>query len=156
MPATVTIYFNKTALANWLKHLTSGSFDGVASPGNLTVHLYKNGTTWLPNQSIGSLTECDFVGYSAVNPVVWLTPFLDQVAGYTVDSQIMEFTCTATTTPNTVHGFYVTTTADSGQLLFGANFDTPIPIGSVDDAIQLVIRLSMGGNNGILADFQLI
>jgi hypothetical protein len=152
MAGTVTTYFNKKALGDWLKHSTSGTNDGVASPGNLTARLYKTGFVWSPLAVLAQLVEADFVGYTAVTPIAWLTPYLSNSFQYTVDSQLMQFECTANTTPNTIHGWYISTTADGGQLLMGGEFDTPVPVGNVDNSIQLSVKLMMGVLGNLIAD----
>lgn len=137
-------YFNKKALGNLKQHTASGAFDAVLSPALLTVSLFQNNIGLTPDTVLSQLTVADFSGYADITPVVWGSIFQDGLGNYVQESALMQFLQTANTIVNTVYGYYVATSVDSGQLLISELFAAPVQMSGPDRAINLALRLLLG------------
>jgi hypothetical protein len=92
-----------------------------------TLMLFKNPVTLDKTTVIGTLVECDFVGYAAVAAQVFGTPYIDQGGQGRTDAPSVDFQMTAATTPNTVYGWAIVN-AGKTALVMAALFPTPIPL----------------------------
>lgn len=139
-----TDYFNKKALAAIAKHNASGAFDGPLSPTLLTVGLFKNNLVLTDKTVQADLTEADFTGYAPMASPTLLPVYQGPDGGYNLDSDVIQFLQTANTVTNTVFGYYVSTSADSGKLLFAELFDNSIDMNAADRAINMVFNVEIG------------
>jgi len=92
------------------------------------VKLFKNQATPGPGSVLTDFQECDFDGYAESTAVVWgpaLTNSLNQA--FTVGGN-KQFTCTGSTKPNTVYGYFLVDGAAGTTLIGAAAFDTPAGI----------------------------
>jgi hypothetical protein len=107
---------------------------------NTTLRLFKADLTLGPNTTLAELTEADYTGYAAKNPILMGTPF-DDANGNALQYQASAiFQPTGTTVSNTVFGWFIvggdgTMSGGTGYLLCAKKFDNPISLASPLDAV---------------------
>jgi hypothetical protein len=108
----------------------------------VTVRLFKNNVTVDGDTEIADLTVADFTGYAESTVVVWGGAFTNTNGKAEVIGGSKQFTATGSATPNTVYGYYVVD-GDS-ELVYAENFNEPIEVTGVGDAIVVVPRFTLG------------
>jgi len=120
----------------------------VVAVSDAQIHLIKAPFTPTPSAVVADFDEADFVGYAAaeVAPtagVAWDDDFLNAVISF----NSAHFQPTSGATPNTIYGYYVTATVlDTvvNELVDVFVFDTPVPLLSAADALDVVYLMKLG------------
>lgn len=100
------------------------------------VMLFKNDIVPTKATVLGDLVAADFSGYAISSAVVWGTPFIDANGNATVQAASVQFTQTADTVSNTVHGWGLV--GDPGGTPFLAaveRFATPVAMLEAADGL---------------------
>jgi hypothetical protein len=139
----ISDYARKKILQDLVLHSASGAVDALLSPGLLTVRLFKSAIALTGATVLADLMaiEADFSGYAEITPMVWSAPFLNGVGDYIIESQLLTWIQDATTTLNTIYGWFIETSADSGKLVLSGTFDNPIVMSGTDRAINTILDL---------------
>lgn len=107
--------------------------------------LFQNNILPGSGTTAADLDECDFSGYTRLDPIVWGAVFLDPVlqgASFQTYNQ-WDFDGTdVSPTTNTVYGFAILNAAD--ELVACGTFDEPIPMAAGGDSIPLTVKLNYG------------
>lgn len=112
----------------------------------LTWRLFVNQITPTPQTAIGDFVEAAFDGYAPIVGSTWGPPWSDVVGtGYESGGQA-QYTCTGSTTPQTVYGYYITVGTSPGEVLrFYEQWDTAIPIAAAGDAVLFPKQYALPG-----------
>jgi len=108
---------------------------------NYTLHLFTNDPTDGEDLDAGDFTEATFTGYEAKNLTggSWTTTPGDPATGtYAVQA----FVSSADQAPQTVYGYYVTTTS-GGALRWYEKFDEPITVQYNGEAIRVTPQFTL-------------
>ena len=109
--------------------------------GSALVRLYENSVPYLPTNTCGDYTQCSFVGYAPVGPVVWGAPYINGTGQAETDSPPLMWSFTAGSGTALVNGIYVTDTGLT-QLLLVIPFITPITLDPANPNLNQVIQLT--------------
>jgi hypothetical protein len=136
-----------------LSHATTSTVVGATLVATKTsgfnghnFRLMKTSTPPAVNSVITDFTEADFVGYSAL-PLVMTTGWIDGTGLPIAQSQLLAFLCSASTTPNTIYGWWVD---DGVNVLMAALLDAPVGIASVGSEISGILRDSYPPGQGFV------
>jgi len=110
----------------------------------MTLGLYQNQVTLGRNSVLADLTPASFVGYAAVAGIAFSAAYLDVDGSALAIGASTLFLCTASTTPNTIFGYYFT---DAGvtNLLIAYAFQSAIGIGEAGQAVAVVSFVRYSG-----------
>jgi hypothetical protein len=104
--------------------------------------LFQNNYTPVHGTTLSNLTEATFVGYVASSAITFGTAYLNSQGYAEIDGPTTQFTCTASTTPNTIYGYWVED--GSGNLLYAERFTAPQYITGSGQAVVVVPRFTLG------------
>jgi len=131
--------FARSFVATALTQLGAATPAATALPGAIC-KLFQVGLSPNPDTPLADFdaAEADFSGYAASDTITWNAPVREGAWGEQLESSITcPFTQTATTTVNTVAGYYLTSGDDT--ILIGSRlFDSPIAMANVGDNITIV------------------
>lgn len=136
--------FARSFLANALTQLGAATPAATALPGAIC-KLFQEGLSPTPDTPLADFdaAEADFSGYAASDTITWNAPVREGAFTEQLESSITcPFTQDATTTVNTIAGYYLTS-GDDTVLIGSRLFDTPIPMGNVGDNITVVPAVPM-------------
>lgn len=145
-----TNYFWSKTLAAMADHTAAGNFDGPLSPTLLTLRLMSAPAVLSRNTVLTDLAEATFDGYAAVSPVVWLSTYQLATGAYVLQSQITQFLATGNVVLNTLYGWWIETSADSGKLLVAELFPAPIGEFGLGFSLNLTVPLQVGDPGNLL------
>jgi hypothetical protein len=103
--------------------------------------LYQNNLQPGQGTQFTDFTACDFDGYAVSAAVVWGAVYTNAEGFAEADGQTLQFTCTGSTTQNTVYGYYAYT--GTNTLVYAEKFDQPIPVGAIGDAVVVVPQFTL-------------
>lgn len=110
------------------------------------LHLYKDiGAPISPSTVLADFTEADYSGYAVQTITTWLTSYLDPAGGASIQSGTHQFNYVPPgggPVANIVKGFYLEDA--TGKLIVAGNFDNPITMTALGDAIPVNITLNFG------------
>lgn len=148
--------YARSFIQNALTQLGAATPAATALPGALC-KLFKEGLTPNPDTPLADFdaAECDFSGYAASDTITWNAPVREGSWSEQLESSITcPFTQTATTTVNSVGGYYLTS-GDDTVLIGSRLFDSPKAMALVGDNITVVPALPMSaqqtGEDGIIS-----
>lgn len=105
--------------------------------------LYQNDYQPTPQSVLGDFTVATFAGYASSSAIVWGPAFTDTLDQAQTVGSVKQFNCNASTTPNVIYGYYITS-GDGMTLLFAERFAEAQAINGVGDSVVLVPRFVFG------------
>ena len=121
---------------------------GLVLGGVLKCRLYKNDVVPTVNSTLADFVAADFPGYGdqQIQPGM-AGPNGNQLGQAVATSQILTWTRTAGTGPQTVFGYVVIFTSGAGDTIFGAErFALARPINAENDALILQVSVILAGS----------
>jgi hypothetical protein len=122
--------------------------EAIATGGTLkdaTLHLFSNDFVPTPLSVKADFVESAFDGYAAPGTIAWGTPYTAPDGSEHVTAPTAQVTCTGSTTPETVYGYYVLSVATGTPLLMAERFANPVPIAQAGDAVFATADYVLGG-----------
>ena len=113
-----------------------------------SVHLYKSPFTPGAGTVLADLTaiEADFGGYAAITVTALLAAFIDPIGGASAQIGTVQFNADGTTPDNIIYGAWVQATGTPPVLYLAVQFDNPVPMSAVGDALPLDFKFNFGAN----------
>lgn len=141
MALVATDAWNQVVLADLV-------LSGAVLKDTLQVGLFTNNLTINNQTTLSNLVEANFDGYARQSPGTWSGLLANQDGSWSVNSELVAFSATDGTVPNTIYGYFVHDTSSSSTvLLFCELFSTPVQIAKEYDGVKLVLNISTGGDN---------
>lgn len=115
----------------------------LATPAHTVFKLATGDFHPTPTSDPTTFTEADFTGYASKTVTGWTDPELDPgPAAKTLGTNLLQFRPTGTTVSNLCTGFWCE--GADGTYLGGQEFDAPVPMGNVTDAITIIAQWNLG------------
>lgn len=109
-----------------------------------SLRLFQNDVAITDETVVGDLTVATFGGYANVAVALWNAVYTETGGLAACNTPLTHFAASGAAPSNLIYGWYYL--AAGGALFAAGNFDEPIPMGAVGNALPLVLEIKSDGS----------